>query len=191
VRNALLDINADTSAVDNPLAAVATPMGIRPARCSSLAVTGDFPGVAKTRFAYGAATSRAGGPLAPGRSRGRTCVCRAGATRPSDPRIATFLACPARACHQPFAIVQREAGDPLFFSTAMRPTKGRSIFRTSPKLRPSSKWPDPHGRQPWERSSEVRFGRIPACILDQFLLKSIDCRIQIPVFLNGVTRLDP
>jgi hypothetical protein len=79
----------------------------------------------------------------------------------------------------------------LFFSTAMRPTKGRSIFRTSPKLRPSSKWPDPHGRQPWERSSEVRFGRIPACILDQFLLKSIDCRIQIPVFLNGVTRLDP
>jgi hypothetical protein len=91
-----------------------TPMGIRPARCSSLAVTGDFPampGVAKTRFAYGAATSRAGGPLAPVRSRGRTCVCRAARRDRATPGSRPSWPAPARACHQSFAIVQRKAGD--------------------------------------------------------------------------------
>jgi hypothetical protein len=77
----------------------------------------------------------------------------------------------------------------LFLSTATRATKGRSIFRTLPKLRPGSRWPDPC--QPWERFSVVGFGRFLARISDEFLLESIDCRIQIPVFLNGVTRLGP
>ena len=62
-------------------------------------------------------------------------------------------------------------------------------------MRSRPQWPDfrvnLNSRVPAQSSSLVGFGRILARISDEFLLKSIDCRIQIPVFLNGVTRLGP
>jgi hypothetical protein len=49
----------------------------------------------------------------------------------------------------------------------------------------------PVGREPWQRSSEVRFWPARARILNKFLLKSINGRIHVPLFLDGQTCIGP
>ena len=73
----------------------------------------------------------------------------------------------------------------------LRATKGRSIFRTSPKLIPSSRLPDPSVANPGSVLQKLGFGRARARILNKFLLKSINGRIHVPLFHDRQTCIGP
>jgi len=111
-------------------------------------------------------------------------------TNPEKALIATIRASNPREKDQIFRCAALSSGLDIV-RKELRATKGRSIFRTSPKLIPSSRLPDPSVASPGSVLQKLGFGRARARILNKFLLKSINGRIHVPLFLDGQTCIGP